>query len=101
MRRQTIQPINYEPDTRFEERVPKKGSKTDIVIRLLSRKDGVTLETLAKALSKTGTEVTPAYARAWVARSFLQPLGYGVRSDTSGKKLRLLIVRRAEAVEAA
>lgn len=93
--------INFDPDVRFPEKPVKKGSKTDITIRCLSRKDGCTLETLSAALSKTGSEVSPQYARAWVAKSFIQTYGYGVRSEVRGNKLRLYIVRRTETADIA
>ena len=93
--------INFDPDVRFPEKGVKKGSKTDITIRCLSRKDGCTLETLSAALSKTGSAVSPQYARAWVAKSFLQTYGYGVRSEVRGNKLRLHLIRRADIADIA
>jgi hypothetical protein len=64
----------------------RKNSKTATLLTALLRDRGVTLTEAAKLLSKTGAECTPAYARAWIAPSYLAVLGYGVRSSVEGEK---------------
>ena len=58
----------------------RRGSKSETLLSLATRPEGATLYEIADALSVTGAHVTPSYARAWAARSYIAPLGYGLAS---------------------
>ncbi len=85
--------IEFSPRKGIAPKAVRKGSKTETIIKLGMRPQGVTLTAGAKAISKTGAECSPQYFRAWVAESYLAPLGYGVRSEPTknGKDLVIYV----------
>lgn len=94
--------INFSHPKGTAPKAARKGSKTEKLIQLASRPQGVTLTALAKALTAVGgAEVTPSYARAWVAKSYLQPLGYGVKSTPTknGKDLVIFVTSSGMAAD--
>jgi hypothetical protein len=97
----SVRLINF-PAPKHAPKAVRRGSKTETIVKLCSRAEGVTLTALAKAISKTGSVVTPQYCRAWVAQSYLSPLGYGLRSEVTkdGKDLRVFLVTNGKAVDA-
>lgn len=82
-----LSPIAFAP-ARDKHVAVRRDSKTANVLTAMLRRDGVTLEEAAKILSKTGASCTPAYARAWIAPSYLAAKGYGVRSEVEGQGKR-------------
>ncbi len=84
-KKKNLKPINFAPDADVTPKAARKGSKTDIILKLLSREKGATLRQVASAISKVGAEVTPEYARTWIAPSYLARKGYGVKSDLNDK----------------
>ncbi len=59
----------------------RSGTKVAAMLKLLQHKDGCTLAELARALTEHGgSPCTVSYARSWAARSYLGPLGYGIKS---------------------
>lgn len=92
--------INYAHPNKAPKAV-RKGSKTEKLIKLGQRKGGCTLTQASKELSKTGAEVSPSYVRAWLAPSYLKPLGYGVQSKptANGKDLLFTVTCKAGAVD--
>lgn len=89
----TSKPINFPAPKAGEFKTPRAGSKTEALLKLLSKKDGATLDQIAAALSRSGAEVSPAYARAWVTKAYLAPYGIGVRSEETDKGVRLFAVK--------
>ncbi len=69
----------------------RSGTKVALLLKLMQRKNGVTLQEIATELSEHGgSKCTISYARSWVARSYLGSLGYGVRSKhDKGGQLRV------------
>ena len=88
----TPKPINFPAPKAGDFKSPRAGSKTEALIKLLTKKDGTTLDAIAKALSKSGSEVSPAYARSWVTAAYLAPYGIGVRSEETDNGVKLFAV---------
>ncbi len=72
----------------------RKGSKIAILIAKLDQENGATLEQIATAMSKSGSDVTPSYVKAWINYDLHKLHGYGVKStrDEDGK-VRCYLVR--------
>jgi hypothetical protein len=83
------QPVDLAPKAKDKIRAVRRGSKVSILIDLLARKTGATLDEVAAALSKTGSTVTPAYARAWIGYSLNSIVGYGAKQE--GNRIRLVL----------
>ena len=77
--------INF-PATREKAAAFRAGSKSEICVLLGMRPSGVSLYRIAANLSdregkQWGSAVSPAYARAWVAPSYLGVKGYACASE--------------------
>lgn len=86
--------IDLKPAAPSKIKDARKGSKIAILIGKLDQENGATLEQLAKAMSKTGSDVSASYVKAWIHYDLHKLHGYGVKStrDDDGK-VRCYLVR--------
>lgn len=80
----------------------RTGSKTAKIIEMAGRPEGVTLTALANAMNRIGGKELDAHTvRAWVAPSYLQELGYGIKSEPTkdGKDIRIFLTSSGKAVD--
>lgn len=75
-------PINYPAKAADQIKQVKKGTKVGLIIDLLARPEGTTLEEIEKEGSATGK---PIIARAWLGYDVAQVVGYGVREAENGR----------------
>ncbi len=58
-----------------------RKSKTFIMVEMLSRTAGVTLEQLAEGMSKFGSTCTASYVKSWIHYDLKERCGFGIRSE--------------------
>lgn len=76
--------INREPKAKDQIKQVGAGTKIDMLINLLAKKDGTTVEEIEATLSATGK---PVKAAAWLGYDLNSVTGYGVRQDPTTKRL--------------